>query len=157
VFVDSTAFVIAYVAVEEGACSTSGRDVEPAPRTTEYVLVAVTLADRPDAPTAVNEIVSAAVAGSFNQMVFLPFVKSSLVSDKVVVYVERSFDIVPEPEVESAIDSRPDNVPPTRATETATPDVIEVVIDDPPIFVSVTPVGAPPVASVNDAFASPAS
>jgi hypothetical protein len=157
VFVDSVAFVAAYVAVEDGACRTSGRDVEPAPRTTEYVFVAVTLADRPDEPTAVNEIVSAAVAGSFNQMIFLPFVKSDEESDKVVAYEDASFDIVPEPDVESAIDSSPDNVPPTKATATGIPVVIEVVIDEPATFVRVTLVGAPPVESVNAAFASPSA
>jgi hypothetical protein len=89
-------------------------------------------------------------------MIFLPFVKSVEVSDKVVAYEDASFDIVPEPEVERAIDSRPDNVPPTRATATGIPVVIEVVIDAPATFVRVTLVGAPPVVSVNDAFASPA-
>ena len=144
-------------------------DAEPRPTDVEYVLVAVTVEETPDDPVAVSEIVRAAVAAaSFNQTIFLPPTKSAAVSATAVPAVEN----VPElavglradaeapfpilPAVVKLIDSSPESDPPTSATSTAIPLAIDVTNELESRLRSVTPVGAPPVVIVNDAFASPA-
>jgi len=68
------AFVIAYVADDEGASSVIAV-VEPVATLTVKVFVAITDAGRAPPPRAMSEIVPAAVPVLFNQTVATPFVK----------------------------------------------------------------------------------